>query len=61
VRIVREIGPDVVGVRGAACDGGRTGRISAERVRALRAGVAITPAVNDVSAASPLDRVYAQR
>ena len=28
--------PDVVGVRGAACHGGRLGRVSAERVRALR-------------------------
>jgi uncharacterized protein (UPF0264 family) len=29
-------GADIVGVRGAACDGGRTGRVSAARVRALR-------------------------
>ena len=29
------IGPDVVGVRGAACDGGRQGRVSAERVATL--------------------------
>jgi (5-formylfuran-3-yl)methyl phosphate synthase len=28
--------PDVIGVRGAACDGGRLGRVSAARVRALR-------------------------
>jgi len=28
---------DLVGVRGAACDGGRGGRVSAARVRALRA------------------------
>jgi (5-formylfuran-3-yl)methyl phosphate synthase len=28
--------PDIVGVRGAACEGGRQGRISAERVTALR-------------------------
>jgi uncharacterized protein (UPF0264 family) len=32
---VRDAGADVAGVRGAACEGGRTGRISAERVRAL--------------------------
>jgi hypothetical protein len=32
----RATGADVVGVRGAACDGGRGGRVSAERVRALR-------------------------
>jgi (5-formylfuran-3-yl)methyl phosphate synthase len=28
-------GADIVGVRGAACDGGRTGRLSVDRVRAL--------------------------
>jgi (5-formylfuran-3-yl)methyl phosphate synthase len=33
---VREVGADIAGVRGAACDGGRTGRITADRVRALR-------------------------
>jgi uncharacterized protein (UPF0264 family) len=33
---VREAGADIAGVRGAACDGGRTGRVSAERVRRLR-------------------------
>jgi uncharacterized protein (UPF0264 family) len=33
---VRLANPDVVGVRGAACDGGRNGRINARRVRALR-------------------------
>jgi uncharacterized protein (UPF0264 family) len=32
---VREAGADVAGVRGAACDGGRAGRINAEIVRAL--------------------------
>ena len=34
---VRDAGADVAGVRGAACEGGRTGRISMERVRALAA------------------------
>jgi (5-formylfuran-3-yl)methyl phosphate synthase len=29
------LGADIAGVRGAACDGGRGGRVSAERVRAL--------------------------
>jgi len=33
----RECGADIAGVRGAACDGGRTGRVTAERVRLLRA------------------------
>jgi uncharacterized protein (UPF0264 family) len=32
---VREAGAHVAGVRGAACDGGRTGRINVEKVRAL--------------------------
>jgi (5-formylfuran-3-yl)methyl phosphate synthase len=33
---VREAGADVAGVRGAACVGGRTGRVSSERVAMLR-------------------------
>ncbi len=33
------LGAQVVGVRGSACDGGRTGRVSAARVRALRAAL----------------------
>lgn len=33
----RDAGADIAGVRGAACDGGRSGRVSADRVRALRA------------------------
>jgi (5-formylfuran-3-yl)methyl phosphate synthase len=33
--IVRDAGADIAGVRGAACDEGRAGRVSAERVRAL--------------------------
>lgn len=33
----REFGADIVGVRGAACDGGRTGRVSVARVAALSA------------------------
>jgi uncharacterized protein (UPF0264 family) len=28
-------GADIIGVRGAACDGGREGRVSEERVRGL--------------------------
>ncbi len=35
-----DTGADVVGVRGAACDGGREGRISAGRVWGLRAALA---------------------
>jgi (5-formylfuran-3-yl)methyl phosphate synthase len=34
--IVRDAGAHVAGVRGAACDGGRLGRITAARVRLLR-------------------------
>jgi uncharacterized protein (UPF0264 family) len=34
--LVRDAGADVAGVRGAACEGGRTGRVVAERVRVLR-------------------------
>lgn len=32
---VRALGADIAGVRGAACEGGRTGRISRERVASL--------------------------
>jgi hypothetical protein len=35
LEFVREAGADIAGVRGAACDGGRTGRISVEKVREL--------------------------
>ena len=43
----RALGADVVGVRGAACVGGRTGPVSRTRVAALRAlaGVAPSPRV----------------
>ncbi len=37
---VQDIGAHIAGVRGAACDGGRMGRVSAERVRQLRARIA---------------------
>ena len=40
VEMVLETGADIVGVRGAACDNGRTGQIAAARVRALRSAVA---------------------
>jgi uncharacterized protein (UPF0264 family) len=33
---VRDAGADIAGVRGAACDGGRGGQVSAERVRQLQ-------------------------
>jgi uncharacterized protein (UPF0264 family) len=34
--LVNDAGADIAGVRGAACDAGRTGRVVAERVRQLR-------------------------
>ena len=34
--LLRGVGADVVGVRGAACEGGREGQVSADRVRSLR-------------------------
>lgn len=37
---VNDAGADIIGVRGAACDGGRTGQIVAARVRAIRSAVA---------------------
>jgi len=37
---VNDAGADIIGVRGAACDGGRTGQIVAARVRAIRSVVA---------------------
>jgi len=36
LRFVRDAGADIAGVRGAACEGGRTGRVTTERVRALQ-------------------------
>ena len=39
--VIAETGADIAGVRGAACVGGRIGRVSAERVRALAARVAL--------------------
>lgn len=35
------LGVDFVGVRGSACDGGRLGRVSASRVRALRQALSV--------------------
>jgi hypothetical protein len=37
--MVAAAGADIVGVRGAACDGGRTGTVSAARVAALVAAL----------------------
>jgi uncharacterized protein (UPF0264 family) len=35
IALAGETGADIAGVRGAACDGGRTGQVSPMRVRAL--------------------------
>ena len=37
VALVCDLGADVAGVRGAACDGGRSGRVVAEKVGLLKA------------------------
>jgi (5-formylfuran-3-yl)methyl phosphate synthase len=36
IALIGRVDPDVVGFRGAACDGGRDGRVNASRVQALR-------------------------
>ena len=41
---VRDLGADIAGVRGAACDGGRSGTVTARRVRALSDGLRHQPA-----------------
>ena len=46
---VRDCGADIAGVRGAACEGGRTGRVTAERVRLLRAARESEPATHTVT------------
>jgi uncharacterized protein (UPF0264 family) len=43
---VRDVGADIAGVRGAACDQGRTGRIVAEKVRLLQEGCGPVPVVS---------------
>jgi len=42
----RRLGADIVGVRGSACVGGRGGTVSAARVRALRAALALGAGVS---------------
>lgn len=39
VERVRDLGADIMGVRGAVCEGGREGRVSVARVRELAARV----------------------
>ena len=53
---VRDAGADIAGVRGAACDGGRAGRVSADRVRLLRAAC-VTPSPVAPTATRRADRL----
>jgi uncharacterized protein (UPF0264 family) len=41
---VRDVGASIAGVRGAACDEGRTGHISAARIALLARGLGREPA-----------------
>ena len=41
--MVCECGADIAGVRGAACEGGRSGRVTADRVRLLKAACGVLP------------------
>jgi (5-formylfuran-3-yl)methyl phosphate synthase len=51
--IVRDAGADIAGIRGAACDGARTDRISAEKVRRLQSSTSALFVTRD-RAARPL-------
>jgi len=63
--IVCGAGADIAGVRGAACEGGRTGRVTADRVRILRAlstadGPQAVPSESAEWAARPEGRALAK-
>jgi uncharacterized protein (UPF0264 family) len=45
IYLLRGVGADVIGVRGAACEGGREGRVAAHRVRSLRLALTATDPV----------------
>jgi (5-formylfuran-3-yl)methyl phosphate synthase len=47
VPLLLELGPDVVGVRGAICEGGRSGRLDPRRLRTFRAALLGAPAEQD--------------
>jgi uncharacterized protein (UPF0264 family) len=53
---IHDIGAHIAGVRGAACDGGRTGRISADKVRQLRGRIADADQSRAAGAAIALPR-----
>jgi uncharacterized protein (UPF0264 family) len=46
----RDAGADIAGVRGAACDGGRAGRVSMEKVQALVRRLRLAPDQHDALA-----------
>jgi uncharacterized protein (UPF0264 family) len=46
LEFVGNAGADIAGVRGAACDGGRTGRISVEKVRELARRIGLAAATS---------------
>ena len=54
---VRDAGADIAGVRGAACEGGRTGRVTADNVRVLRMLCAL-PAPDDATPHEPAGLSY---
>lgn len=47
---VRSLEVDLVGVRGAACDGGRSGTVSAARVQELKAALGLRPVASPAPA-----------
>jgi uncharacterized protein (UPF0264 family) len=53
---VRDAGADIAGVRGAACEGGRNGRVSADRVRMLQAALCVGMPVRGVRLQPDLTR-----
>jgi (5-formylfuran-3-yl)methyl phosphate synthase len=55
LELLNQIRPDVVGVRGAACNGGRLGRVAEDRVRALR--TALDRAVSPTGATAKRQRI----
>jgi uncharacterized protein (UPF0264 family) len=55
---VRDAGADIAGVRGAACVGGRTGRVAADRVRLLRA-ICASPNMLSRSSGEPPEKMSA--
>jgi uncharacterized protein (UPF0264 family) len=55
--LARDAAADIAGVRGAACDGGRTGRVAARKVRLLRSLCAASAALDDLAAQRQAQRL----